>query len=292
MRRNPEKFTSGGRTVVITGASSGLGKECAQYLDQLGFRVFAGVRKSADSEALAAASSGRLRPLLLDVTREDSIRDAVEVVSKDVRDRGLWGLVNNAGICVSAPLECVSPAQLREQLETNLVGHLAMTRAFLPLSRKARGRIVNVSSGLGRIASPYLGAYAASQFAKEGLSDALRRELRPFGVTVAVVQPGAIKTPIWGKVSQLGHNTLDESPEDVAQLYRESFLKFLDRNDRRARSSATRPESFSKAVAHALTAGRPKTRYRVGRDSQVTSVLARVLPDAVLDTAFGAVMRA
>src|SRR5437763_214238 len=154
MRRNPEKFTSGGRTVVITGASSGLGKECAQYLDQLVFRVFAGVRKSADSEALAAASSGRLRPLLLDVTREDSIRDAVEVVSKDVRDRGLWGLVNNAGICVSAPLECVSPAQLREQLETNLVGHLAMTRAFLPLSRKARGRIVNVSSGLGRIASP------------------------------------------------------------------------------------------------------------------------------------------
>jgi NAD(P)-dependent dehydrogenase (short-subunit alcohol dehydrogenase family) len=181
--------------------------------------------------------------------------------------------------------------QLRRQLETNLVGHHAVTQAFLPLSRKARGRIVNVSSGLGRVASPYLGAYAASQFAKEGLSDALRRELRPFGVAVSVVQPGAIRTPIWGKVSEVGHETLGGAPEDVADLYRESFLRFLENNDRRARASATRPESFANAVAHALTARRPKTRYRVGRDSRLTSVLARILPDAILDAAFAAIVR-
>ncbi|UQA97195.1 SDR family oxidoreductase [Streptomyces halobius] len=287
------QFSPKDRSVVITGASSGLGRECALRLDRLGFRVFAGVRRAEDADALAAASStDRLRPLKLDVTCEDSIRNAVARVADETAGTGLWGLVNNAGICVSAPLECVSPAQLRRQLETNLVGHFAVTRAFLPLSRTAGGRIVNVSSGLGRIAGPYLGAYAASQFAKEGLSDALRRELRPFGVAVVVVQPGAIKTPIWGKVRDVGHDTLGGAPEDVAGLYRESFLRFLERNEQRARSSATRPENFAKAVTHALTARRAKTRYRVGRDSQATSVLARLLPDAALDAAFRAVVAA
>ncbi|WP_280526217.1 SDR family NAD(P)-dependent oxidoreductase [Couchioplanes caeruleus] len=274
----------------MSGASTGLGRACARHLDQLGFHVFAGVRRSADAEALQAASSARLRPVMLDVTREESVAQAAALVSDQVGDHGLWGLVNNAGICVSAPLECVAPAQLRHQLETNLIGHHAVIRAVLPLARMARGRIVNVSSGLGRIASPYLGAYAASQFAKEGYSDALRRELRPFGVHVSVVEPGAIRTPIWEKVSEVGHRTLDGAPEDVAELYRESFLRFLEGNDRRARASATRPEGFADAVAHAMTARRPKSRYRVGRDSRLTSVLARVLPDKVLDAAFATIV--
>jgi NAD(P)-dependent dehydrogenase (short-subunit alcohol dehydrogenase family) len=289
----PRQFSPEDRAVVITGASSGLGRECALHLARLGFRVFAGVRRADDAEALAAdAPSGRLRPLMLDVTCEDSIRDAAARVADETAGTGLWGLVNNAGICVSAPLECVSPAQLRRQLETNLIGHFAVTRALLPLSRKAGGRIVNVSSGLGRVASPYLGAYATSQFAKEGLSDALRRELRPFGMAVVVVQPGAIGTPIWGKVRDVGHDTLGGAPEDVAGLYREPFLRFLERNEQRARTSATRPEAFAEAVAHALTASRPKTRYRVGRDSRATSVLARLLPDAVLDAGFRTVVTA
>ncbi|MFI1302374.1 SDR family NAD(P)-dependent oxidoreductase [Streptomyces sioyaensis] len=192
---HPRQHSPNDRSVVITGASSGLGRECALHLDRLGFRVFAGVRRTEDAEALTAASpSGQLRPLMLDVTCEDSIRDAAAQVAHETCGTGLWGLVNNAGICVSASLECVRSEQLRRQLETNLVGHFAMTRALLPLSRKAKGRIINVSSGLGRITSPYLGAYASSQFAKEGLSDALRRELRPFGVAV-VVSPRRSPTP-------------------------------------------------------------------------------------------------
>ncbi|MEV8510457.1 SDR family NAD(P)-dependent oxidoreductase [Actinoplanes sp. NPDC051475] len=285
-----EQVVGQGRAVVVSGASTGLGRACARHLDHLGFRVFAGVRRSADAEALQAASSPRLHPIVLDVTHEESIAQAAALVAAQVGDRGLWGLVNNAGICVSAPLECVSPAQLRHQLETNLIGHHAVIQAFLPLSRMAHGRIVNVSSGLGRIASPYLGAYAASQFAKEGYSDALRRELRPSGVSVSVVQPGAIRTPIWEKVSEVGHGVLDGAPEEVAERYRDSFLRFLESNDRRARASATRPEDFAGAVAHAMTARRPKTRYRVGRDSRLTSVLARVLPDKILDAAFAAIV--
>ncbi|GGQ81792.1 SDR family NAD(P)-dependent oxidoreductase [Couchioplanes azureus] len=279
-----------GRAVLVSGASTGLGRACARHLDHLGFQVFAGVRREADAEALRAASSPRLSPVLLDVTREESVAQAVALVSAQVGAHGLWGLVNNAGICVSAPLECVSADQLRHQLETNLIGHHAVIRASLPLVRMAHGRIVNVSSGLGRIASPYLGAYAASQFAKEGYSDALRRELRPFGVGVSVVQPGAIRTPIWEKVSEVGHRTLDGAPAEVAELYRACFLRFLAANDRRARASATRPEAFADAVAHALTARRPKSRYRVGRDSRLTSVLSRVLPDRVLDAAFATIV--
>ncbi|MEV6596508.1 SDR family NAD(P)-dependent oxidoreductase [Actinoplanes sp. NPDC051346] len=285
-----EQLVGEGRTVLVSGASTGLGRACARHLDDLGFRVFAGVRRSADAEALRAASSPRLRTIMLDVTSEESVARATALVSAQVGDRGLWGLVNNAGICVSAPLECVSPAQLRHQLDTNLIGHHAVIQASLPLLRTAHGRIVNVSSGLGRIASPYLGAYAASQFAKEGYSDALRRELRPFDVAVSIVQPGAIRTPIWEKVSEVGHRTLDGAPVEVAELYRASFLRFLEGNDRRARASATRPERFADAVAHAMTARRPKSRYRVGFDSRLTSVLARVLPDRVLDAAFATIV--
>ncbi|MFI5496794.1 SDR family oxidoreductase [Actinoplanes sp. NPDC051859] len=285
-----EQLAGQGRAVVVSGASSGLGLACARQLDQLGFRVFAGVRRPADADALRAAASPRLHPIMLDVTSEESIAQALALVTAEVGDRGVWGLINNAGICVSAPLECVAPEQLRQQLETNLIGHHAMIRAFLPLTRTARGRIVNVSSGLGRVASPYLGAYAASQFAKEGYSDSLRRELRPFGVHVVVVQPGAIKTPIWGKVSEVGNQTLEGAPAAVANLYRESFLRFLAGNDRRAQASATRPESFAAAVADALTARSPKSRYRVGRDSRLTSVVYRLLPDKVLDTVFTSVV--
>ncbi|QKV94603.1 SDR family oxidoreductase [Streptomyces sp. NA02950] len=292
MFASSKRISPRGRTVVVTGASSGLGRACALHLDRLGFQVFAGVRRTSDAEELAVASqSGALYPLMLDVTCEDSIGTAAEVVADAVDGKGLWGLVNNAGICVSAPLECVTPAQMRWQLETNLVGHLAVTQALLPQLRAARGRIVNVSSGLGRISSPFLGAYASSQFAKEGLSDALRRELKPTGVDVAVIQPGAINTPIWGKVSQVGQDVLSASSRDIADLYREPFLRFLEMNENRALTSSTRPENFSKAVTRALTAVRPRTRYSVGSDARATNLLARMLPDAVLDAGFDVVSR-
>jgi NAD(P)-dependent dehydrogenase (short-subunit alcohol dehydrogenase family) len=277
-----QRMSPEGRAVVVTGASSGLGRACALHLDRLGCTVFAGVRKDEDGQALEAEAVGGLCALPLDVTDADSVRDAVLAVGENA----LWGVVNNAGICVPGPLECLSPERLRSQLEVNVVGAVAVTRAFLPLVREARGRVVNVSSGLGRIASPYLGAYAASQFAKEAVSDALRRELRPFGVAVSVVEPGAILTPIWSKMGEQGDSMIETAEPEVRELYRGSFLRFLAANDQRARSSRTTTGDFAAAVAHALLATRPRTRYRVGPDARLAGVLARLLPDAAVDLAF------
>ncbi|GGX21237.1 SDR family oxidoreductase [Streptomyces noursei] len=276
-----------GRTVVITGASTGLGKHCALQLERRGFHVFAGVRKAEDGEKLRAeASSARLRPLLLDVTDEESIRTAAAEVAESVAEHGVWGLVNNAGTCVSAPLECVQPAWLRQQLDTNVVGAVAVTQAFLPQLRRSRGRIVNISSGLGSVAIPYLGAYATGQFAKEGMSDALRRELRPFGISVSVVKPGAIATPIWHKVRETGEKILDKTPHDIADLYRLPFEEFLRMNEDRAQSSSTQPEDFARTVFRALTSAQPRTRYCVGNDARTAALLSRLLPDAALDRGF------
>ncbi|MFI0977439.1 SDR family oxidoreductase [Streptomyces sp. NPDC021093] len=283
-----------GRSVLVTGASSGLGRDCALHLVRAGFRVFAGVRRAEDGERLVAGTAaGRIHPVRLDVTDEESVRTAVGEIAEATElaesadgaagPPGLWGLVNNAGICVSGPLECVRPAQLRRQLETNVVGQLSVVQAALPLLREARGRIVNITSGLGNVAVPYLGAYASAQFAKEALSDALRRELRPHGVGVSVVQPGAISTPIWDKASTAGNDMLAGSPEAVADLYRATFGRFLRAHVDQARASRTRPEEFTRAVAHALGAARPRTRYRVGADAWLSAVLSRALPDIALD---------
>ncbi|MEV7671655.1 SDR family oxidoreductase [Streptomyces sp. NPDC000963] len=277
-------LTPHGRSVLVTGASSGLGRVCALELERSGFRVFAGVRAAADGESLAQeAAHGRITPVRVDVTEEKSITAAAERIASAVGDGGLWGLVNNAGICVSAPLECVAPEQLRRQLDINVVGQLAVTQAFLPQLRRSRGRVVNVTSGLGSVAIPYLGAYASAQFAKEALTDVLRRELRPHGVDVSVVQPGAIMTPIWGKVAETARAAMDGVPEHVAELYRVPFHRFLHGNEQQARESGTRPEDFARTVGRALTVRRPKSRYRVGRDARTVSVLARALPDAALD---------
>ncbi|MGA5128286.1 SDR family oxidoreductase [Streptomyces olivoreticuli] len=281
--RGTAPVSPAGRAVLVTGASSGLGRECALHLARAGFHVFAGVRKAADGDELAAVAHGSLTPVRVDVTDDASIATAAKEIAAAVGEDGLWGVVNNAGVCVAAPLECLTTDELRRQLDTNVVGQLAVTRAFLPMLRRSRGRVVNVTSGLGSIAVPYMGAYSAAQFAKEALTDVLRRELRPFGVDVTVVQPGAIVTPIWGKVADAGRAALESVPEGVAELYRIPFSRFLHQNERGARASSTTPAHFSRAVARALTDARPRSRYGVGADVRNFRVLSRVLPDAALD---------
>ena len=205
------------KSVVITGASSGLGKAAAIHLAELGYRVFAGVRTESSAAELSvmASSTGELIPVMLDVTDTASIAQAGKLVEQWCSNTGLWAVVNNAGISISAPLECVPMDVMRTQLETNVVGTVAVSQRFLPLLRASGGRIVNVSSGISNVALPYLGAYAAAQFAKEGLSDALRRELRPLGVSVSVIQPGAVFTPIWGKMRRSADEILAAAPADV-----------------------------------------------------------------------------
>ncbi|MFJ4693900.1 SDR family NAD(P)-dependent oxidoreductase [Streptomyces sp. NPDC088766] len=269
--------------MVVTGASSGLGKACALHLSRVGFHVVAGVRSPEDGERLRVAATGRLTPVVVDVTDEKSVRAAVYEVTELAGEGGLWGLVNNAGIAVTAPLECVPSELMRLQLDTNVTGQLIVIQGFLPLLRAGAGRIVNVTSGLGNIAVPYLGAYAAAQFAKEALSDALRRELAPQRIPVAVVQPGAVPTPLWDKMSDAGSRALESAPEPVQQLYRGTFPRFMDTNEASARTSRTTPDDVARVVFRALVAERPRIRYGVGRDATGSRVLARLLPDRVID---------
>lgn len=185
------------RSVVITGASSGIGQACALRLHQSGFHVFAGVRAKADAQTIRLRGEQRLQPLFLDVTISESIAAARETVEASVHPGGLSGLVNNAGIPLGGPLEFLDLDDIRCQFDVNFFGAISVTQAFLPLLRRARGRIVNMSSSGGLLALPFMGPYAASKFAMEAISDSLRVELKPWGISVSVVEPGAIATPIW-----------------------------------------------------------------------------------------------
>lgn len=268
------------KTVLITGASSGIGQACALWLEARGFRVFAGVRKEADGEALQAQSKGNVRPVLLDVVDKDSIAQASARVSGQANE--LDGLVNNAGVAVAGPLEFLPLEELRRQLEINVVGQIAVTQAFLPLLRPAQGRIVMMSSISGRVAAPMMGPYSASKFALEALSDALRRELRPWGLEVSVIEPGNIQTPIWSKGVNWGQQMRDNLPEAARQLYGraiDAIIGYIRTQD----GSGLSPDEVAKVVEHALSAPVPRTRYVVGQDAKVAALMTRLLPDRWVD---------
>ena len=270
--------TPSSQAVLVTGASTGIGRATALYLAARGFRVFASVRKEKDAAELPGTS-----PVVLDVTDPDSIRAASHAVSRALGDEALAGLVNNAGIAVSGPLEFLEMSEIRRQFDVNVFGQVAVTQAFLPLLRRAkRGRIVNMSSISGKITAPLLGPYSMSKFALEAFSDALRRELEPFGLSVSVIEPGVIKTPIWDK-------GVDSSKERTAQMPAralELYGRRIDQLRKRAQEMSERgapAEEVAKAVHHALVSGRPRTRYLVGTDAKLTAKLAWLLPDRVLD---------
>ncbi len=268
------------KTVLITGASTGIGEACALWLQDRGYRVFAGVRKSTDAEALQQKSKGHLTPVLLDVADEASIRKAVQFVL--TQSPKLEGLVNNAGIAVAGPLEFVPLQELRRVLEVNVVGQVAVTQACLPLLREARGRVVLMSSISGRVAAPLMGPYAASKFALEAIGDALRRELAPWGIEVSIIEPGNIQTPIWRKGIAWGEALKEQLSAEATQLYGgaiDGILRYIRGQDGRG----LHPNEVAKVVEHALVSARPKTRYVVGRDAKAGALLARLLPDRWVD---------
>ncbi|HEV3378109.1 MAG TPA: SDR family oxidoreductase [Thermoleophilaceae bacterium] len=272
-------------TVLVTGASSGIGEATALHLKELGFDAVAAVRKDEDAERLAARG---LRTVRLDVTDADSIAAA----RSELGDGPLAGLVNNAGIAVAAPLEFLPLDQLRHQLEINLIGQLAVTQAFLPALRAGRGRIVNVSSIGGRVALPLVGAYNASKFALEGVSDSLRRELLSQGVDVIVVEPGGVKTPIWRKGDQLASELAAGMPPEAERLYGRLIEALRKQTVKIATESGIEPREVAEVIGRALTAGRPRARYLVGRDAKMRAVAARVLPDRVMDRVVAGALRA
>jgi NAD(P)-dependent dehydrogenase (short-subunit alcohol dehydrogenase family) len=268
--------------VVITGASTGIGEACALELDRRGFRVFAGVRSAAAAEKLRAEASSRLTPIMIDVTDAASIAAAAKTVGESMGDAGLAGLVGSAGVAVPGPLELVPIEALRRQLEVNVIGQVAVIQAFLPLLRKAQGRIVNIGSVNGGVASPYLGAYSASKFAMEAVADALRVELRTWNIGVSVVEPGPIDTPIWAKSLDAADQLAKDVPPELLGLY-DADLATMRRMTARLVGTASPVERVVRAVVHALTAERPKTRYFLGWHARLPFKGMKMLPDRLRD---------
>jgi NAD(P)-dependent dehydrogenase (short-subunit alcohol dehydrogenase family) len=266
--------------VVVTGASTGIGRATAVRLAGSGMRVFAGVRRQQDADALRRESPA-ITPLLLDVTDHETLQEAVRTVAAEVGEAGLSGLVNNAGVSAGAPAEFQPIDELRRLLEVNVVGIVATTQAFLPLVRQGHGRIVCIGSIGGRFAVPFLSAYSMSKAAVSALCDSMRGELRPWGIHVALVEPGSIKTPIWDKGLSGFDAQMEQWPAHALELYGDVIPR-MRRITEQTASRAIPPDRVARVVEHALTARRPRTRYVVGTDARAQALIRRI-PDRPRD---------
>jgi NAD(P)-dependent dehydrogenase (short-subunit alcohol dehydrogenase family) len=266
------------RSVLVTGASTGIGRATALRLDAAGWKVFAGVRKESDADSLREAGSERIAPLILDITDAGQVTAAAERIGGEA-EAGLDGLVNNAGVAIPGPLETLAIDDFRRQIEVNMTAHVAVTQALLPAIRAARGRIVFISSIGGRVALPLTGAYHAAKFGIEAVGDVFRQELRQWGISVSIVEPGSIDTPIWER----GERTADE----IATAERESLYgKAVEGYRKAIRETAERgipPEKVAKAIEHALTSSRPRARYLVGLEARVAARAKLLIPTRIFD---------
>ncbi len=270
------------QSVVVTGVSTGIGWAITKVLIQRHFRVFGSVRKTQDAERLSKEFGERVVPLLFDVTDEEAVQAAAQQVRAQLNSETLFGLVNNAGIAVPAPLMHLPTDDFRHQLEVNLVSVLIVTKAFLPLlgcDRSLRGkpgRIINMSSVSGKSGLPFVGAYVASKHGLEGFSETLRRELMLYGIDVIIIGPGAIATPIWDKADQADTSTYANTEYvESAQRVRE----FMVRNGR----NGLPPEKVGEIVWHALTTSRPRVRYTVAPDNFISQYIQTLLPKRLID---------
>ena len=269
--------------LIISGCSSGIGRACALHFASSGYRVFACVRKEADAASLRAADpSGNLEPLLLDVTDAAQLASVAAELSGRLGQQGLAGLVNNAGVGNGGPLEFQDPDEVRHTFEVNVMGPLRLSQTFLPLLRTAQGRIINIGSMAGKVVIPMNGSYSISKFGLEAFSDALRQELQPHGVRVALVEPGPIATPMISGAQQQGDQHMERLPPQARQYYGARMTKLLAQLEQMERQAAP-PAVVVKAVEHALEAVKPKTRYLVTREARALVFLRWLLPDRALD---------
>ena len=260
------------QAIVITGASTGIGKATALHLDQLGYRVFAGVRKEADGQALVDEAFGKLTPILLDVTDYDSIAAAVRTIT-DATSARLFGLVNNAGLSLNGPLELVPSPEIKKLMDVNVIGLLSATKAFLPLLRESQGRIVNISSGHGLLAIPDKSAYAASKFAVQAISDALRVELRSFGISVSCLAVGKVDTQVLGKIVSDRDEMIRAADPEIVELY-SPLIEFFNREVKDL--PGIPPLEVGRVVAKALMTRKPKAHYLIGPGARKMKNLARL----------------
>ena len=265
-------------TVLVTGASTGIGEATALHLKELGFDSVAGVRRDEDAHRLGSLG---LRTVRLDVTGQDSIAAARDELGSE----NVVGLVNNAGIAVAGPLEFMPLDQLRLQLEINVVGQVAVIQQFLPALRSNGGRIVNVSSIGGRFALPLVSPYNASKFALEGISDSLRRELHGQGVDVILIEPGGVKTPIWNKSNETASELQASMPPEAERLYGKMIEAVRRATIEIAQEKGIEAREVAEVIGRALTAKRPRTRYLVGTDAKIRGPVSKVMPDRLMDRA-------
>ncbi len=270
------------KSVLVTGASTGIGRSTALQLDQRGWRVFAGVRKEADAVSLREAGSDRLEPLMLDVTDAGQVAAAAQRAESKLGEAGLDGLVNNAGIAVPGPLETLPIEDFKRQIEVNLTAQVAVTQAMLPAVRLARGRIVFITSIGGLMAFPMFGAYHAAKFGLEAVGDVFRQELRPWGISVSVVEPGSIATPIWERGQAEVEAIAGRAGDGHTDLYGEAMEAYRE-VARKTGERGIPPEKVAARIEHALSARRPRVRYLVGADARGQALASRILPDRLVD---------
>jgi NAD(P)-dependent dehydrogenase (short-subunit alcohol dehydrogenase family) len=269
------------RSVVITGASTGIGWATAKLLIERGFRVFGSVRKPADAERLKREFGANFTPLVFDVTDEAAVLSAAREVRAALGGETLAGLVNNAGIVVAGPVFELPANEFRRQMDVNVIGPIIATQAFGPLLgaesslKGPRGRIVMISSVAGKAGNPLVSAYSTSKHAIEGLSESLRRELMLFGIDVIVVAPGVVKTPIWNKAEEVDISTYQNSPFFPALQRIRKFMLELG-------ESGLPPEKIAEGIAEALTSARPKVRYTITPEP-VQQLIISILPKRMLD---------
>lgn len=257
-------------------------------LDAAGWRVFAGVRRDVDAESLRTAASERLTPLMLDVTDPAAIAAAAERISSERPGAGLDGLVNNAGVAIPSPLETMPIEDFRRQVEVNLTSQVAVTQAMLPLIRTVRGRVVFISSIGGRIAFPMTGAYHAAKFGVEAVGDVFRQELRRWGISVSVVEPGSIDTEIWDRGEREADEMLDRAPARE-ELYGEAIARYR-KVLRTVADRGVPPAKVAEVVERALTARRPRPRYLVGLDAKTQARAKPLVPTRAFDWVVARVM--
>jgi NAD(P)-dependent dehydrogenase (short-subunit alcohol dehydrogenase family) len=270
------------QSVVVTGVSTGIGWGILKVLVQNGFRVFGSVRRTQDAERLTREFGEAFVPLIFDITDEAGVLNAAQQVREKLNGGTLFGLVNNAGVAVPAPLMHQPIEDFRKQMEINLIGQLIVTQAFLPLLGTDRslkgspGRVINMSSVSGRSGYPFLGAYAASKFALEGFSESLRRELMLYGIDVIIVGPGSVATPIWDKAEELDISIYAETgyAEAIRRIY-----KYMIEDGR----NGYPPEKVGEVVLHALTTPKPHVRYAVIPGNPIRQFIQRLLPKRVID---------
>jgi NAD(P)-dependent dehydrogenase (short-subunit alcohol dehydrogenase family) len=268
--------------VVVTGASSGIGRACSLALAREGFHVFAGVRELQDGQELAQDVVGRITPVVLDVTVADSIHTAADQVATTICGAGLVALVNNAGIGVTGPVEALPIEALQRQYDVNVFGQVAVTQAFLPLLRIAQGRIINIGSIGDRLTMPFAAALTSSKWALASITEGLRLELRPWGIHVVLIEPASIHTEAVDKMEAETEQTLAGFNQRARDRYATSFRAMTQRALARERNGSP-PETVARSVVHAIVTPKPKTRYLVGKHARALALVARWTPDGLFD---------